>query len=487
MDLQTLDTTECLQLLQTGEISSAELLTLFVERMNAHNPAVNAVVDTNVDAAMARAQAADAARSKGDVWGPLHGLPMTIKDTFELVGMRTTAGANSLKDHRPETNAAAAQKLIDAGAIIWGKTNTPPYAMDIQTYNDIYGVTNNPWDLTRTPGGSSGGSAAALAAGFTTLEVGSDIGGSIRTPANFCGVYGHKPTHGIVSLHGQIPGPPGTKSHPDLAVAGPLGRSADDLALSLNLLAGAEPLAATGWKLELPESRHKKLSDFRVALWLDDEDCVVDPEIVAMFNEMADALRQAGATVVDAKPAGHKEVSSIYYFLLSAITGSSFPKAIYEMFANMDDDGVSDYLAQNGLPELYRAQIKGRTATHRQWLGANERRARLQYRCKDFFNDVDVLLMPVTPNVAPLHDNKTMIDARKIMINGESRSYADQFTWIGLATVAGLPATSAPIGQTAAGMPVNVQVVGPYLEDYTTLEFSKLLADVTGGFKAPTL
>ena len=487
MDLQKLDTTECLQLLNNGEISSTELLNLFVEQMDAHNPTINAVIETDLDAAMARAKAADEARANGENWGSLHGLPMTIKDTFEVVGMRTTAGAASLKDHRPKTNAAAVQKLIDAGAIVWGKTNTPPYAMDIQTYNDLHGVTNNPWDVSRTCGGSSGGSAAALAAGFTTLELGSDIGGSIRTPANFCGVYGHKPTHGIVSLHGQIPGPPGTKSHPDLAVGGPMGRSAGDLAIALDILAGPEPLAATGWKLELPTARHTKLADFRVGIWLDDKDCPVDSEIVGMLQATADALSNAGATISETKPAGHKEILSIYYFLLSAITGSSFPSQIYQMFANMDDDGVTAYLEANRLPELYRAQVKGRAATHRQWLGANERRARLQYRCKDFFNDIDVLLMPITPNVAPPHDNKTLMDSRRIMIDGVDRPYVDQFPWIGLATVAGLPATAVPIGRTKAGMPVGLQVVGPYLEDKTTLEFAKLLAEVIGGFEAPNL
>ena len=487
MNLQTLDTTECLQLLNSGEISSVELLDIFTQQMAQHNPAINAVIETNLEAAMVRAQAADDARANGKSWGPLHGLPITIKDTYEVIGMRTTAGANSLKDHRPETNAVAVQKLIDAGGIVWGKTNTPPYATDIQTYNDLHGITNNPWDVSRTSGGSSGGSAAAVAAGFTTLELGSDIAGSIRTPANFCGVYGHKPTHGIVSFLGQIPGPPGSKGHPDLGVAGPLARSADDLVMALDLLAGPDPLASVGWTLNLPKPRHKRLSDFRVAIWLDDEECTVESEIVEMLQHTADVVRQAGATITEAKPAGHKEILSVYYTLLSAVMASGLPRETYNMFASMDDQAVSDYLAENKLPENYRAQIKGRTARHKHWLGANERRAKIQYRCKDFFNDYDVLLMPITPNVAPLHDTKTPVDARRITINGQDRSYVDQFPWIGLATMAGLPATAAPIGRTKGGMPVGVQIVGPYLEDKTTLEFAKLLAEVQGGFEAPAL
>ncbi|MEM8857876.1 MAG: amidase [Chloroflexota bacterium] len=487
MDLQTLDTVKALNMLESGEVSSAELLTLFVERMEAHNPAINAVVETNLDAAMTRAKAADEARANGERWGALHGLPMTVKDTYETVGLVTTAGANTMKDHRPKTNAPAVQKLLDAGAIVWGKTNTPPYAMDIQTYNDIYGVTNNPWNLEHTCGGSSGGAAAALSAGFTTLEIGSDIGGSIRTPAHFCGVYGHKPTHGLISLQGHIPGPPGTKSHPDLAVAGPMGRSTGDLSLALDTLAGPEPLYAPGWKLDLPAARHQKLSDFRVGVWFDDPECEVDSEVVDMLQATAEALRRAGANVTEAKPANMAEVLSIYYFLLASVVGASLPQQIYDMFASMDDEAVSAYLQANGLPENVRADIRGRAATHRQWMGVNERRARFQYKMRDYFNNFDVLLMPVTPTIAPPHDNKTLLDSRRIQINGAVRSYTDQFAWIGLATMAGLPATSSPIGRTQTGMPVNVQIVGPFLEDKTTLEFSQLLSQVHGGFVAPEL
>ncbi len=217
--------------MDAGQLSSRALLELQLARVDQCNRSIGAVVALDRDAARQRADAADKARQRGERWGVLHGLPMTIKDTYEVAGMPCTAGAPVYRDHRPQANAWAVQRLLDAGAIVYGKTNVPFMASDIQSYNAVYGTTNNPWDVLRTPGGSSGGAAAALACGLTPLELGSDIGGSIRIPAHFCGVYGHKSSHGIVSLRGHIPGPPGTLAEPDLAVAGPLARSAQDLAL----------------------------------------------------------------------------------------------------------------------------------------------------------------------------------------------------------------------------------------------------------------
>ncbi|HET8707899.1 MAG TPA: amidase family protein, partial [Pseudomonadales bacterium] len=230
-----------LQAMQDGALSSRQLLELYIKRIEQKNAEINAVVATDLEAARKRADAADAARANGELWGPLHGLPMTIKDTYEVPGMPCTAGAPMYRNHQPSRAAVAVQKLIDAGAIIFGKTNVPLFASDLQSYNKIYGTTNNPWNKALTPGGSSGGAAAALAAGFTAAELGSDIGGSIRTPAHFCGVYGHKVTHGIISMRGHVPGPPGTLGEPDLAVAGPMARAAGDLALLLDVVAGASP------------------------------------------------------------------------------------------------------------------------------------------------------------------------------------------------------------------------------------------------------
>ncbi|MEM7334910.1 MAG: amidase [Chloroflexota bacterium] len=486
MDLQQLDTISTLEQLHNRKMSSVESLTYFLERIERHNTAVNAVVTKDIEQAMAKAKAADEARANGESIGRLHGLPMTIKDTFEVVGMTATAGANSLKYHHPNQDSVVARRLQDAGAIIFGKTNTPPYAMDVQTYNDLFGVTNNPWNLAHTAGGSSGGSAAALAAGFTTLEMGSDIGGSIRTPAHFCGVYGHKPTHGVVPMHGHIPGPLGTKGHPDLAVAGPLGRSAKDLALGLSLIAGSDSLNATGWQLKLPKPRHHKLSDFRIAVWLDDENCSVDSEVIQVLETAVSTLITVGAQIKEAKPAELNEILGIYYTLLASFTGASLPKSVYQQYAEVKND-LASYQAKFDLPDAFLTHVAGRTASHRQWLGANEKRAKMQYQLQAFFNEFDVLLTPVTPMAAPLHNNEGSMEARKVLINGEKRPYVDHFPWIALATMAGLPATSAPIGFTKSGLPVNIQIIGPYLEDYTPIKFAELLAKTHGGAKFPNL
>ena len=230
---------EILSAIQNGETSSVEILTSYLNQIEKINPEINAVVQLDIDRAMERARSADKAISRGDSWGLLHGLPMTVKDAFEVSGIVSTGGAKVWKNHIPKTNADAVQKLIDAGAIIFGKTNVPLFSADIQTFNDIHGTTNNPWDITKTPGGSSGGAAAAVASGMTPVELGSDIGGSIRTPSHFCGVYGHKPSQGIIPMNGHIPPPPGAiAGQNNLAVVGPITHTAEDLELMMNVLSG---------------------------------------------------------------------------------------------------------------------------------------------------------------------------------------------------------------------------------------------------------
>ncbi|MDF1762626.1 MAG: amidase family protein, partial [Oleibacter sp.] len=289
--------TQLLEVMNKGELTSRALVEYYQQRFAKINPDINAIVATNFDAAFARANEADQARKDGVSWGPLHGLPITIKDTFEVIGMPCTAGAPTLKNHLPKNNAQAVELLLNAGAIIFGKTNTPLYAGDIQSYNDVYGTTNNPWDLALTPGGSSGGSAAALATGMTPIELGSDIGGSIRTPANFCGIYGHKVTYGITSSRGHIPGPPGMLNEPDLSVAGPMARSVNDLKIMLDVISGPSPFMTNAWQLNLPEPTQKDLSDFKVLMWLDDPLCPIDDELRPAFLKLKSHLEEQGARV----------------------------------------------------------------------------------------------------------------------------------------------------------------------------------------------
>src|SRR6202795_956107 len=200
------------------KIGCLELLDLYLTRVEKHNPSLNAIIATDVESARKRARAADRALARKQVWAPLHGVPMTIKESYDVVGMPTTWGVPELKDNFPPRNALAVDRLLGAGVVLFGKTNVPIYLADYQSYNAIYGTTNNPWDLSRAPGGSSGGSAAALAAGLSGIEAGSDIGSSIRNPAHYCGVYGHKPTFGIVPQHGQTLG---QAAQTDINVLGP--------------------------------------------------------------------------------------------------------------------------------------------------------------------------------------------------------------------------------------------------------------------------
>src|SRR5882724_3068833 len=205
--------------IRRGDVSSVELTTHLLGRIQQFNPKINAIVTLTAEAALERARAADEARARGEWWGPFHGVPCTVKDTFEVAGVTTTAGLPTLKSHVPARDAVVVARLRRAGAVVLGKTNVPPAAADWQSYNEVFGVSNNPWDLARTPGGSTGGGAAALAAGLTYLEPGSDLGGSIRVPAHFCGVYGHKPTLGVVPLRGHIPPPPGGPPGPPSSLA----------------------------------------------------------------------------------------------------------------------------------------------------------------------------------------------------------------------------------------------------------------------------
>lgn len=281
--------------IRNKDVSSREALDFFLARVERLDAGINSVVTLDAERARREADEADAALARGERRGPLHGVPMTIKDSFQTKGMRTTSGTPELEDFVPEEDAWPVARLREAGAVVFGKTNLPLYAGDLQSYNAIFGTTNNPFDPARTPGGSSGGSAAALACGFTPLELGSDIGGSIRLPSHMSGVVGHKPSYGIVPAHGQIPGPPGTLTLADLAVAGPMARSVDDLALGLDVMAGPNRWERPAWRLTLPEPRHAALRDYRIAAWLDDVACPVDSGVRALLDRAATALGAEGA------------------------------------------------------------------------------------------------------------------------------------------------------------------------------------------------
>jgi amidase len=475
-ELAFLSAIEIAKEIREGRISSREALDYFLARIEARDPPINSVVTIDAVRARHEADAADAALTRGELRGPLHGVPMTVKDSFQTVGMRTTSGAPELAAFIPEEDAWPVARLREAGGVIFGKTNLPIYAGDMQTYNEVFGTTNNPHDLSRTPGGSSGGSAAALACGFTPIELGSDIGGSIRLPSHMSGVTGHKPSYGIVPAHGQIPGPPGTLTLADLAVAGPMARTVEDLELGLNILAGPNRWDYPAWRLELPPPRHGVLKEYRVAAWLDDPTCPVEPEIRALLENAAQALVSAGAIVdYNARPAFTLEkVVATFSALLQAALSGGVPFDKIEQYAVASGDAPA-------------AQIKWLQAMrHRQWLSHNERRQQMRRRCEEFFKDWDALLLPVMPCPAIAHDHSQPLASRTAAVGGEQRQYWALNAWMAPAGACYLPATVIPAGCLAGGLPVGIQIVGPYLEDRTTLDIARHLLAMLGGCPRPS-
>lgn len=446
--------TELTGSIRRGEITSLDLLNRYIDSIQRNNERINAVVAMNIDAARAIAAEADKALSRGQNWGPLHGLPMTVKDVFEVTGMPATSGDPELKSYIPQQNAIAVQRLVDAGAIIFGKTNIPYHAGDFQSYNSVYGTTNNPWDLSRTPGGSSGGSAAALAAGFTPLELGSDLGGSIRVPANFSGVFGHKPTFGTVPRYGHIPPMPG-RVPPDamqvvpLFVVGPLARSADDLELALEILITPDPKDQSTNRPELLPPRRQRFKDYRVAVWFKefDPNAEIDADVLAALQKIVEKLRGAGLEVDEEARPDIKLWENL------------------RIWTNIHDD-----LMAGRLPL---------------WDGHVEKQKKQQALWAAFFERYDVLLAPVSPTAAFPHDHSKPLSSRRLMVNGRSKSYWNNLTWTVMAIVSGLPATVAPIGLSESELPVGVQIISDRFEDRTTIAFARGLSELVGGFVAP--
>lgn len=471
-DLAYAPASDLLRLMDSGELTSRELLDLYLGRIERHNGDVNAVVYLDVEAARERADLADKARAAGQSWGVLHGLPMTVKDVHNVAGWPTTYGDPADADWRPARNAALIDRLIGAGAIIFGKTNIPLHSADFQSFNVIYGSTRNPWDLARSPGGSSGGSAAALASGFTPVELGTDIAGSIRFPAHFCGVFGHKPTHGILSDEGNLRR--GTWLASDLATAGPLARSAADLELLLTVLAGADGAAAKAWQLNLPAPRAVKLGDFRIGAIMNSSVAPIDIAYGEVISQFIGKLEQAGALVQrNAHPSfDHAESHDAYLKLLRGTGAGRMSPAEF-------DSAVKIAAGFPDSDRSYRAKLRrAQTQTHKSYIGAEETRARLNAEWTRFFGDFDILLCPVTLSAAYPVDETTIREDRTINVSGKQVDYNDQLFWSGYSTMPSLPVTTIPIGLLPTGLPVGLNIIGPYLEDKTTLAFAKAASEL---------
>ncbi len=434
---------ELARALADRRVSALELFEAAVQRIEALDGAINAVVVRDFDRAREAAKAADGALARGER-APLLGVPMTIKEAFNVAGLPTTWGVEAARGWIAPTDATVVKRLKAAGAVILGKTNVPPNLADWQSANPIYGRTVNPHDHARSPGGSSGGSAAALASGMVPLEFGSDIGGSIRIPSAFCGVVGHKPSYGLVPQGGHAP--PGLVGlSPLLGVVGPMARRVADLELALAVTAGPEDEDAVGYRLDLPAPRHERLADFRVLVLDTHPLAPVDGEILAAIHTLATRLEAAGARVAhetELLPDLAEAHAGYVRMLLTALSYGSPPT-----------------------PE---------TPSVLAWMDMQNAQLRLRRRWARLFDDFDVVVAPVLGVAAFPHKDGEWGE-RTLMIDGAPRPFADQLAWPGLATYPNLPATAVPVGQTREGLPIGVQILGPWLEDRTPLAFARML------------
>jgi amidase len=411
----------------------------------------------------------------------LHGVPCTVKDTFEVAGVRSTAGALPLKDHVATRDAVVVARLRRAGAVLLGKTNVPPYASDWQSANPIFGRTSNPWDLTRTPGGSTGGGAAALAAGLTYLEPGSDLAGSIRIPAHFCGIYGHKPTIDVVPMGGHIPPGPAIRATPPsvLPVAGPLARSAADLRLGLEVMGGPDDAHARAFRWSLPPARGARLSDYRIGYVLDHPRCPVTPDVGDRLAATVEALRRAGAHLVEGWPPGlnvDEQVDAYLTLLFARFTGPVPPERLESLRQLAASPDPSSYRWR------YAAAVTGPAPTY---LQAENRGRAGRAIWQAYFREHDAFLLPTAFVPAFPHDQSPDPLDRVLATPKGPRPYLDLTFWVSFALLAGLPATTAPVGLAPGGLPVGAQIIGPYLEDATPIDLAGRLADVIGGFRPP--
>jgi len=468
--------------LKARQVSAVELAQQAIAQIEKHDGEVNAICVRDFERGLDAARAADEALARGESKALL-GIPMTVKESFNVAGTPTTWGFPSQKDFIAPEDALAITRVKEAGGVILGKTNVPIALGDWQSYNDIYGTTGNPYDLGRTPGGSSGGSSAALAAGYGALSLGSDIGGSLRVPGHYCGIYAHKPTFNLVAMRGHVPPPfPALPSSRDLSVIGPMARCAADLTLALDVIAGPDAWhEGVGYRLELPAARHTALKDFRV-LVLDTHPVMpIAANVRGAVETLAANLAKAGATVTRGSPLvpDLADGARLYMRMLVALFAAGAPPEEYAAnqaaAAKLDPKDVS----------LAAERLRGSVLTHRDWLIADGGRNRLRAQWRELFKHFDAVICPVMPTPAYPHDHTPEQNKRSIAIDGVDYPYSDQLVWPGLATLPCLPATAIPVALSSEGLPIGLQIIGPWLEDRTPLKLAELIEQAFGGFVAP--
>ncbi|HEY8533108.1 MAG TPA: amidase family protein [Micromonospora sp.] len=474
-EITTRPAVEQLELLRRREVSSRELVLAHLARIQAY-PEINAVVATDAERALRAAEAIDAARVRGDATGPLAGLPMTIKDCWEVAGLVSTDGDPRWRHHRPAADAPVVARLRAAGAVFVGKSNVPLHCDDAQTYNAVYGVTRNPWDLARSPGGSSGGAAAALAAGMTPLELGSDIAGSIRLPSAWCGVYGLKTTFGALPATGLVPGD--QRSARDMLVPGPMARTARDMLVLYDVLRGGDKGATGG-----SPSPATPLSAFHAVSWIGMGGFDTDTTVEQVLHQALARLRAAGLRVVDAAPA--VDLTALlwsFYALVTASGGLTVDDAAFR--------AAKDELATAGptLSPLRRAALEGLTLDHRSWLRLHDQRIRVSEQLERLLQrETDLILVPTVNVTARAHDHSEPPQDRTIQVNGRTRPFYSVCDWNAIASYTYAPAVSIPVGVAADGLPVGLQAIGRRGSDRTLLEFALACEQVLGTPPSPTM
>jgi amidase len=470
--------------LAAKKVSAVELAQDAIGRIERHDAKINAVCVRDFERGLLAARAADAELARG-VNKPLLGIPITVKESYNVAGLPTTYGILAQREFTPKEDALSISRVKDAGCVILGKTNVPLALADWQSYNEIYGTTNNPFDLGRTPGGSSGGSSAALAAGYGALSLGSDIGGSLRVPAFHCGVYAHKPTFNLIANRGHVAPPlPPLPFDRDLSVLGPMARGAADLSLLLDAMAGPDPLeAGKGYTLALPASRHGELREFRVLLIDSDPVMPTDSVVRGTLNALAGNLAKAGVKVErESRLLPDFTASSrLYMRMLMSFLAASFAPDIYAAAKAAAEALPADDMS------LAAERLRGIALSHRDWVIADGGRTRLRAQWRELFKTFDAVICPIMPTPAYPHDHLPDQEQRRIRIDGKDFVYSDQLAWPGIATLPGLPSTAMPTGFSPDGLPVGVQIVGPWLEDRTPLKLAELIEREFGGFKPPPM
>ncbi len=460
---------ETVNAIREGTLTAREALEDCLQAVDTFNGEINAVVSLDVETARASADETDGRLAAGMTPRALEGLPMTIKEVFDLEGLPTSWGDPSLHDRYPRQDSGVARDLKQAGAIIFGKTNLPDRMADWETDNRQWGPTRNPWNLEYSAGGSSGGSAAAVAAGLSPVCIGSDMGGSIRMPAHYCGVYGLKPSWNLISMTGHSL--QDELRVPDLCVAGPIARKTEDLSLLLSTLAQPDPLERAGWQVNLPAARTKPLSELRIGCLLDHADCPIDAPYLDAMAQFVEQLRAAGVTI-------DKEALPDLDFARATEVMNLLARS--ETSTMLDDKTFASTLEDARAPGHRGQNARGNALLHRDWLRLHEERIGYRQKWSDFFEKYDAFLSPAAASCAPpLISGIDSVLERTVLVNGKAIEMTDQHFWAAIPTLPYLPAITVPIGLSSTGLPAGIQLVGPSFQDHSLIAMAEQFAQIT--------